>query len=218
LIVGTNNLNCYVALVIIIIIIIIIITFFQDIEPFDIHNLQSTVKQQNSRHHNAGIFGPPVIQSLVQYRISTTQMNSFIRRIRRTNEGGVIAWVSVFGPWWLLLGCLAQVAEAEVVVSCDSSGWKTLWQDDFNGNELNPDVWKYELYDAWQYGFGKWGNKEAQFYTESNVKVEDGVLKLIAEYEPDSDRLFQLCWDECYQRCVADGKVEGTDGFRYVHT
>lgn len=138
----------------------------------------------------------------------------------RRNEGGVIAWVSIFGPWWflLVLGCLAHVAEAEEVVSCDSSGWKTLWQDDFNGNELNPDVWKYELYDAWQYGFGKWGNKEVQFYTKSNVKVEDGVLKLIAEYEPDSDRLFQLCWDECYQRCVADGKVEGTDGFRYVHT
>lgn len=128
--------------------------------------------------------------------------------------GGVIVWVSVGAAW--LLGCLAQVAEAEFV-SCDASGWKTLWEDDFDGDELNPDVWNYELYDAWQYGFGKWGNKEVQFYTRENVKVEDGVLKLIAEYEPNSDRLFRLCWDECYQRCVDDGKVEGTDEFRYVH-
>lgn len=108
--------------------------------------------------------------------------------------------------------CATSVAAADVV-SCEDQGWHMLWQDDFTTNELNTSVWEYELYDAWQYGFGKWGNREVQFYTRENIKVEDGVLKLIAEYEPDSERLFTLCWDECYHRCIDAGKVEGTDEF-----
>ena len=128
--------------------------------------------------------------------------------LERLFQGCVTVWILV-----LVFGCVADV---EGSVSCESPGWKTLWQDDFDGDALDTNVWSYELYDAWQYGFGKWGNKEAQFYTKENVKVEDGVLKLIAEYEPNSERLFQLCWDECYQRCVNNGKVEGTDEFRCV--
>ena len=95
-----------------------------------------------------------------------------------------------------------------------SGAWELMWEDDFSGGSLDTSIWKYEIADAWQYGYGAgWGNGEAQFYTADNVKVEDGVLKLTAMYEPPPNRLEELCWQECYDRCKKAGKIEGTADF-----
>lgn len=102
-------------------------------------------------------------------------------------------------------------------VSCDDDihGWHLLWNDEFDGTQLDTSsTWAYELYDSWQYGFGQWGNDEKQFYTQENVRVEDGVLRILAMYEPNSTRLLDLCWQECFERCIKAGKVEGTADFQ----
>lgn len=101
-------------------------------------------------------------------------------------------------------------------VSCndDIHGWHLLWNDEFDGTELDTSTWAYELYDSWQHGFGQWGNAEKQFYTQENVRVEDGVLRILAMYEPNSTRLLDLCWQECFERCIKAGKVEGTADFQ----
>ncbi|WP_310560548.1 glycoside hydrolase family 16 protein [Flavobacterium sp.] len=57
---------------------------------------------------------------------------------------------------------------------------KSIWSDEFNGSGA-PDSskWGYDL------GAGGWGNNESQNYTNraDNVKVENGVLKIIAKKE-----------------------------------
>lgn len=63
-------------------------------------------------------------------------------------------------------------------------GRKLLWSDEFNGTSLNKSNWSYDI------GTGDWGwgNNEQQYYTdtESNVKVSNGSLKIIARKEKKS--------------------------------
>lgn len=94
----------------------------------------------------------------------------------------------------------------------DWSDATVLWEDQFSGGELS-DVWGYELADSWQYGFSQFGNFEQQWYTEDAVRVAKGKLRITAEYHKDPKVVRDLCWDECYQRCVAAGKRSGTADF-----
>ena len=65
---------------------------------------------------------------------------------------------------------LEEIAEPE------SSDWELVWSDEFDGEELDLEKWKYET------GDHGWGNDEWQNYTAGeNVEVADGFLKIIAE-------------------------------------
>ena len=57
---------------------------------------------------------------------------------------------------------------------------KLVWQDNFDGNELDFDIWSFDLGDGCPKLCG-WGNNEAQVYTDTNYKVENGLLKLVAK-------------------------------------
>ncbi len=52
--------------------------------------------------------------------------------------------------------------------------YQLVWQDEFDGNTLNPNNWSYQL------GNNGWGNAELQNYTNSNAQVSNGTLKIIA--------------------------------------
>ena len=56
-------------------------------------------------------------------------------------------------------------------------GYELVWHDEFDGDTLNSDNWSYEK------GFIR--NAEPQYYTDraDNVRVEDGVLKIICKGE-----------------------------------
>ena len=56
-----------------------------------------------------------------------------------------------------------------------------LWAEEFNSG-LNTDHWSFDT------GGGGWGNGELQTYTTdaSNVRVEDGLIKIIALRDGDS--------------------------------
>jgi beta-glucanase (GH16 family) len=56
-------------------------------------------------------------------------------------------------------------------------GMKLIWQDEFEGNQLNLSDWKYEI------GGHGWGNNELQYYQEKNTAVGDGYLVISAEKE-----------------------------------
>jgi beta-glucanase (GH16 family) len=60
-------------------------------------------------------------------------------------------------------------------------GWELVWQDEFNGNEVNRDNWAFDL----GRGNGGWGNNEWQWYTErpENVRIEEGILIIEAHEE-----------------------------------
>ena len=56
-------------------------------------------------------------------------------------------------------------------------GYDTLyWSDEFDGNSLDTSKWTYEIGN----GSWGWGNGEAEYYTNSNDTVSDGVLTIQA--------------------------------------
>ena len=67
----------------------------------------------------------------------------------------------------------------------EQNKWNLVWQDDFNGNELDQESWSYEKRDP------GWVNNELQEYTDSkeNVFVKDGnlVLKAIKTQKDGKD-------------------------------
>ena len=95
--------------------------------------------------------------------------------ICRTSFAGMAGAASV-----LLAGlaCAAQVAEP-ASVSDESEGWALVWADEFDGTTLDRTKWAPEE-SCWG-----GGNAERQCYTDrpENIRVEDGILRLIARPE-----------------------------------
>lgn len=67
-----------------------------------------------------------------------------------------------------------QLVIAEGAVT-DESQWELVWSDEFTGSSLDESKWAYET--------GSGHNNEAQYYTEDNVTVSDGTLKITAKRE-----------------------------------
>ena len=63
----------------------------------------------------------------------------------------------------------------------ERSGWQLVWQDEFDGTELNRENWTFDT------GGGGWGNQEWEAYTDrqENVRLEDGMLVIEAREEPE---------------------------------
>lgn len=62
---------------------------------------------------------------------------------------------------------------------------RLVWEDNFDGNTLNPKTWTYEIGDGCAKGNCGWGNAEMEYYTNSsnNVRVENGHLVIEARRE-----------------------------------
>lgn len=76
-------------------------------------------------------------------------------------------------------------------VKCPIKGYKLVWNDEFNGSELDTSKWTYAT------GGGGWGNREIQNYISSAWGGGWGGAKGIDEtclpavYEIDYVRIFQ---------------------------
>ncbi|WP_249414156.1 carbohydrate binding domain-containing protein [Alteribacter keqinensis] len=73
----------------------------------------------------------------------------------------------------------------------EDDDWMLTWEDQFEGDELDPDKWTIDtgngFYDANGSWVPGWGNEELQSYQEDNVKVEDGKLILEGREETVTD-------------------------------
>jgi beta-glucanase (GH16 family) len=58
-----------------------------------------------------------------------------------------------------------------------------VWSDEFNGAQLDPEVWLFERGDGSQYGIPGWGNNELQYYLENSAQLENGLLVITAREE-----------------------------------
>lgn len=59
-----------------------------------------------------------------------------------------------------------------------------VWSDEFNGADLDPDVWLSQTGDGTDFGLPPgWGNNELQYYQAENAVVENGLLKITAKVE-----------------------------------
>ena len=72
----------------------------------------------------------------------------------------------------LLAGCTGSRKEKSDNNVVQQDGWKLVWSDDFDGNDVNPNNWNFVLWDAGRV------NNEWQKYVKdtSNYKVKDGKL------------------------------------------
>ena len=64
----------------------------------------------------------------------------------------------------------------------ENSEPQLIWEDDFDGTELNTADWNFELGDGCPNLCG-WGNNEPQIYTDSNHEIKDGMLHINILYE-----------------------------------
>jgi len=57
--------------------------------------------------------------------------------------------------------------------------WNVVWSDEFNGSQIDPEVWTYDL------GAGGWGNSELEYYPSrsQNSFVSSGLLNIVARKE-----------------------------------
>lgn len=67
----------------------------------------------------------------------------------------------------------------------DMEGLTLVWSDEFDGTELDPSKWGFQIGVRDEYHGKKgntwyWGNNELQYYTEDAVSVGDGVLTITA--------------------------------------
>jgi beta-glucanase (GH16 family) len=68
-------------------------------------------------------------------------------------------------------------------------GWaqnprKLVWEENFNGTELNEYIWNYELGNGCPNICG-WGNNESQIYTKENHELKEGILIIHPKKEND---------------------------------
>jgi beta-glucanase (GH16 family) len=64
-------------------------------------------------------------------------------------------------------------------------GYDLVWNDEFNGSEIDPANWVFETGTGCPNLCG-WGNNELQFYRQENAWVEEGVLTIEARKENHS--------------------------------
>ena len=88
-------------------------------------------------------------------------------------------------------------------VSPDSyPGRALIWQDEFNGDEINESFWSFEI----GTGSNGWGNNELQYYRKENARIYEGNLVITAKDEPFNGR------DYTSTRMITKGKFDFTYG------
>ena len=59
-----------------------------------------------------------------------------------------------------------------------SQNWNLIWNDEFDGLDLDNSKWTHDIGTGSQFGLWGWGNGELQFYQSQNTVVENGVAKI----------------------------------------
>jgi hypothetical protein len=90
------------------------------------------------------------------------------------------------------------------ITPLEYEGYKLVWHDEFEGNNLNTDDWVFESGDGCPSLCG-WGNNELQFYRSQNAWVSDGVLTIEAREESIQNRKYTS----------ARIKTQGKQSFQY---
>jgi hypothetical protein len=112
-----------------------------------------------------------------QYEVLSITENKMSLRAVQGNDNFLV--------WYLILttspdGTVGDGGEEEEAFVSEFTN--LVFSDEFDGDDLDTDIWNYEIGN----GTNGWGNGEAQFYTEDNVKVQDGNLVITARREAES--------------------------------
>lgn len=92
--------------------------------------------------------------------------------------------------------------------------FELVFSEEFDGTELNTDIWEIQLGDGKAEGLERWGNEEEQFYSADNIRVEDGDLIITSRAEtvtvtdPDDPVANVGTYDYTSGRLRTQGNVE----------
>ena len=67
---------------------------------------------------------------------------------------------------------------------------KPIWQDEFDGQQLDASRWRHVPGDGCDQNLCGWGNGEEQWYLPKNVRVADGALRITAQREKHQGRKY----------------------------
>ena len=95
----------------------------------------------------------------------------------------ILKITSIIVSSFLLLNTTLFCLIANAETNQDLNGWDLTWSDEFNGNEIDPSNWTYDIA---SHGLG---NNELEYYTNrpENSRVEDGNLVIEARKESYGD-------------------------------
>lgn len=65
-----------------------------------------------------------------------------------------------------------------------AQNWQLVWEDDFDGNNLDLSKWMHEYGTGSQYNMWGWGNGEKQYYQSQNTTLSNGIATIEVKEEP----------------------------------
>lgn len=103
-----------------------------------------------------------------------------------TLDGSLFATAKVYTILFGKTGYEVSPVYQRVYPQSDKTGdekWELIWNDEFDGTELDSTKWDYQTGTGAAYGVAGWGNQEEEYYTDSpeNSKVADGTLTITAK-------------------------------------
>ncbi|NLG84818.1 MAG: family 16 glycosylhydrolase [Firmicutes bacterium] len=89
--------------------------------------------------------------------------------------------------------------------------WQLVWSEEFNGPEVNREIWNFEIGNGHANGIPGWGNNELEYYTDGeNASIVDGNLAIEARKETRTDQYGT--YDYTSSRMTTKGKFEVKHG------
>ena len=134
-------------------------------------NVSGVSISELTRGNNMFTVLSPVVYSSLKLEFYDT--NNVIYLTSRLND------VEMYTPEVIIPDDPPVVDPPGPTIDCPQGYTELYWSDEFDGDKLDKGNWTYETGN----GSGGWGNNEAEYYTDSNDFVSDGVLTIRAKAE-----------------------------------
>jgi len=91
--------------------------------------------------------------------------------------------------------------------------WQLVWEDNFDGSNLDLNKWEQEYGTGAQYGMWGWGNGELQHYQSQNTTLSNGIAKIEVKEEPQG--ITESFWSQTSYYSSSKITTKGKFDFRY---
>ena len=99
------------------------------------------------------------------------------------------------------------------VFSSNAQNWQLVWEDNFDGYDLDSTKWMQEYGTGAQYGMWGWGNGELQHYQSQNTTLNNGIAKIEVKEEPGG--ITETFWNQTSYYSSSKITTKGKFDFRY---
>ena len=93
-----------------------------------------------------------------------------------------------------------------------SQNWQIIWEDNFDGSQLDLSKWTHDIGSGSQFGLWGWGNGELQFYQSQNTELENGIATITVKEEPSG---LVDSWNNSFYYSSSKITTKGKFDFRY---